>query len=142
MKKTAAALFGAILTVTLLAGTAQAGFGTGIIVGMVLSSSNNVVGSGDSNVLYVLPQVNERVKDPLKMKIAATYLKSFAPGSSDTNKSLEDLFRETISGADRYAILQVIRVLKPQNLQEAVIWFVYIEKELVALLEKPPQAKK
>jgi len=76
------------------------------------------------------------------MKMAATYSMYFGPHSSDAGKSLKELFKETVTGSDKYEILQVTRVLDSKDLAKAVVWFVYIKKELVVPLEKLPKEDK
>ena len=91
MRRISVVFLGVAILMVTVADTARAGFGTGVIVGVMISRGQSV-GSGDSNVLYVMPRVNERVKDSLEMKMAATYSMYFGPHSSDAGKSLKELF--------------------------------------------------
>ena len=141
MRRISVVFLGVAILMVTVADAARAGFGTGVIVGVMISRGQSV-GSGDSNVLYVMPRVCERVKEPLEMKMTATYSMYFGPHSSDAGKSLKELFKETVTGSDKYEILQVTRVLDSKDLAKAVVWFVYIEKELVVPLEKLPKEDK
>ncbi len=148
-------LGGFIGIMTLISVTpAHAGFGSGLATGLILSSmmsngSNTVVsGSSAGDVIYALPYVSERVTDPLGVRMICSEKQSFnktsEPATYDNlgGQTLRAIFQGKVKDPDKYEILQVIRIIDPENTYRANLWFSYIEKEKVTPLDKLPLEKK
>jgi hypothetical protein len=112
------------------------GFLLGVIVGNTLSGGEQYSVSGGS-VLYTASQEVLKKVDPMKVRIATSgpdnYQLSVWGTSRMGSSTLGDVFKNTVrEDADRYVVLQIVRVIGPSNGYTASLWFLYIEKDLLA----------
>lgn len=115
---------------------AQISFLFGVAVGASLSGGDQVVNGGISgNTIYILPRVSERVKNPLSIQFAQFDFWQDA----NNGMSLYTMFKRVEPVAERYEVLEVVRMIKPANQAQAVFWFAYTEKSNVLSLEALPK---
>ncbi|MBI4050112.1 MAG: hypothetical protein HY398_01540 [Candidatus Doudnabacteria bacterium] len=129
--------------VSIVNASAQLSFIGGVIVGSILTGDNKSVLAGDGvTILYTLPGIAARVKNPLMVKQASIWV-SFdtAPfegkyqckfSSRGKSVALYEIFKCAEGESEKFELLQVLRVNHPQNSNSATIWFVYLEKKAVA----------
>lgn len=153
MKKTAViSALAVLLNVSLIrAAYAQAGFVLGMVLGSSMSGGDEVIGSGNANILYVMPRAAERVKDPLKIRLRSTDILWFAVDQSKSEfrndrytggMHLRQIFARVEPNTESFEVLQVMRVFHPQHVSGASVWFAYTEKENVIPLKNLPKSKK
>lgn len=111
------------------------------------SGTSSAQTHADSTVLYILPDLSNRIKNPLLIRMATTKNMTFSNANylSVDNKafgrSIYELFLETVPSAQNYELLQVIKAIDEIKQDDATIWFAYIEKDKVLPLVQE-QAKK
>lgn len=122
----------ALIGVSAPVANAQISFLFGVAVGASLSGGDKVVNGGISgNTIYILPRVSERVKNPLSIQFAQFDFWQDA----NNGMSLYTMFKRVEPAAERYEVLEVLRMIKPANQAQAVFWFAYTEKGNVLPLE-------
>jgi hypothetical protein len=128
----------------LLCGTV--GFALGSSTSAHASLQDVSAGSGGA-VLYVAPRISERINDPLGVHIAVSDTRRFSMNRGDSSgpgkgMTIQQIFNITVKEADRYIVLEVMRVINPNYTNVAVFWFAYLEKEKVTPLDKLPTTAK
>ncbi len=119
----------------------QVSFLLGLGAGALLFGDGEQSGSS-AGVLYTLPDVSKRVKNPLEIRLSSISgrfdLNSKGGGASGLR--YWDLFILAIEKQDpsKFEILQIVRVFRGDDPHRAAIWFAYIEKEKV-LSAQPPK---
>lgn len=144
-----------MMAIILLGATPRQSFAgpTWFLLGYAVGNSGNNRTSEqaytDSTILYTLPNLAERVKNPLEIHLSATHKMFFAnekflsESENAFNKTIYQLFLQTVPSADKNELLQVIKVIDEKDQNAATIWFAYIEKDKVLpLAAKPEQSKK
>jgi hypothetical protein len=121
---------------------ANADFATGLVIGNMLGGNmlggNDVSrGGSEANVLYVMPRVSERIKEPLQMR---TVVSADTCVRTDGNTLSED-FVNSIDNSGKYEVLQVLRVQNVDTTRCFRYWFTYIEKNYVIPVEQLSQPK-
>lgn len=145
MKKTANALAMSALLISGLtvAQPAQGGgFLLGLATGAILFGGDETTVGNGSNIIYTLPRVSERVKDPLLIRLVSQELSFDITGYGGAGKTLWELFKERVENADKFTILQIVRVFDESQQTRAAIWFAYTETTNIIPLEKLPARKK
>ncbi len=107
--------------------------------GFMLGSagSSDQYSNAGGNVLYQAPGIAERLDNPLEVRIAASETLYMLRGDRPAHKggkSIQEIFEMTIPGAHQYTLLQVERVIDPDDNMSATFWFAYIETQKI----KPP----
>ena len=104
------------------------------------SDSSNVGVPKDGMVLYVAPRISERVSNPLDVRIAASQRAGFSNYKywklSMWGSSIQQIFNASVENPQDYSILEVMRVLIPDQNDAAIFWFAYIERDKLLPLEK------
>ncbi len=128
----------------------------GFAIGASVSSSDpanaanpDVSGNGGA-ILYIAPRISERINEPLAVHIASSLSSGFSDGKERNwyrkwqGSTIQEIFDRTVDHSDRYVILEVMRVIQPSEVEAAVFWFAYLEKNKVVPLEKlsPPSQNK
>lgn len=122
------------------------------VIGFALGSSSGDNASpmragGGGSVLYVAPRIAERISNPLEVHIASTnYLRFYKISDRvpeyTMGHTVQQVFDKTVPNSGKYVILEVMRVISPENASVAVFWFAYIEKEKMHSLESLVQPKR
>jgi hypothetical protein len=111
---------------------AQVSFLLGMATGAILFGDGSEAGTSSSTVLYTMAKVSDRVKNPLKVRLACKmedFHRYNSGGAGDGNgMSYEQLFRKAVKDSEQFEILQIVRVIRPDSVSMAAIWFAYIEK--------------
>ncbi len=93
----------------------------------------------DGNVIYVAPRISERIANPLAVRFASSAMMNFSNEQGDRggmkNSSLEEIFAATVADYQKYTLLEVKRIINPQNYGKAQFLFVYIEKDKISPLK-------
>lgn len=95
--------------------------------------------------LYEMPRAQERVKNPLEMRVVSTANTSFSHGSHLRAHSLLELFQTTLgkdTPASRFEIIYVALAPDPSSKSYAAVWFFYITKDHVIPINELPPPKK
>ena len=117
------------------------------VIGFAIGSSSNDEQAGASsggNVIYVAPHIDERIADPLAVRIAVSPRMGFSNGGwnrhimAAQSMTLHEMFEATIPNHEDFTILEIARVIKPDEFRLAVFWFAYIEKEKMRPLSDLP----
>lgn len=117
------------------------------IVGFALgSSASSAAGNagGGGAVLYIAPRIPERITDPLGVRLVASRQMGFSDQywkNPMGGATIQNIFDKTVAGSNQYVVLEVVRVIAPEQNEVAVFWFAYIEKGKVLPLEKLPSPK-
>lgn len=140
-------ILSAVLSVFLVLGAAQAAqaqlvFLAGMGVGAAMTSGDdNCRSYSEQNyvrVMYQLPKLAERVKDPLS--VAFVVIKddlafNGGGGGQLENISMRDVFASAVrprGPAEKFEILEVAMYINRDDPRQATIWFAYCPKEQVA----------
>jgi hypothetical protein len=122
----------------LLAGKAQANCLLCGIVGYAIGSSGNdekAGGSAGGSVIYVAPHIDERIADPLAVRVASERFDFSDAGYKSSVRAsgatLAQLFAYTVEESEKYTVLEITRVVDPEVSRVAVIYFAYIESEMM-----------
>lgn len=85
------------------------------------------------NVLYTLPRVRERLVNPLGVRLVSTPALRLDCQPDDgvcrKGMTLVELFQEEVKEADKFVLLQVLRVMHRSDSYKAYFWFVFTEPE-------------
>jgi hypothetical protein len=118
---------------------AQASFVLGMFAGAVLFGDGSTTGASSSTVLYTMTKVSDRIKSPLKVRLACFEVDfaSYNNGRAEPGNcmSYEQLFQKAVKESGQFEILQILRVIRPDRVSVAAIWFAYIEKSEVSPLK-------
>ena len=128
------------LTLAPAAASAQASFLFGVVVGSALSSGTASSSEVSPNVIYSMPRVAERVREPLAIRIVAS--DCFRNSDSRNGKSVMEYFIGSVRDWAEYEILQAVRTTAADNTGCVRIFFAFIEKSKVRPLENLPQVQK
>ncbi len=120
------------------------------IAGFALGSSSGGTSAGPSGgaVIYVAPRLAERLAEPLAVRFTSTPPIRFSTSAGNwepgkTTITLQEMFARTLLNAEKFDILEVLRIVDGAHGNVATFWFVYIEKEKLKPLDQlpPPAAK-
>lgn len=132
----------AFLTVSPSVARSQASFLFGMAVGFGLSDGGGNSSSGGATILYTASKdIMERIKEPLAVRQSSFLWSPNSNWGEENGLTFYQVFQKSLPkgwAASSYEILQIVRVFDGTSVQRAAIWFVYIEKSLLA----PPVAKK
>ncbi len=92
--------------------------------------------SGVNPVLYTVPRIAERVKNPLDVMMEST------DGTYPNGETLQQKFYHVVRNADQYVILEVLRFFGPEHPSRIILVFTYTERRNVIPIEKLPPEKK
>ena len=119
-------------------------------VGSSLHGGNeSALEASSSELVYRLPGLGARLKNPMGVRFAS-FKADFETNPEQGYPSnyyikglpLWEIFRRTVGKPEGYTILEVVRIVKPDNPTVAVFWFSYIETKDVepqpVQAEKPP----
>jgi hypothetical protein len=114
---------------------ANAGFLLGYMLGNATSSNNSSSGTSDATVIYIAPEeVMKAVTNPLSVKQVnkhvCPYFTEYGTEKGQAGLSLSQIFTWATTGmpASQKTILQISRVIDPQNISCATFWFSYVDK--------------
>ena len=108
------------------------------VVGFALGSASNddqAGASSGSNIIYVTPHIGERIADPLAVRIAVSPKMGFSTEewrsyiTRAQSMTLQEIFEATVPDYENFTILEIARVIQPDENRIAVFWFAYIENE-------------
>ncbi len=133
-------LFGAVIALALSFGStgvarAQTGFLLGAVAGAAFAGGSSH-GPANPDVLYLAPRAAERIKDPLDVRHMGIDVVSH--GSGYTLREYFSKWFRSQETADRFEILQVVRVASEGSGRNVFFWFLYVEKEKLVAHDKLP----
>jgi hypothetical protein len=144
MRKLLLALF---FCFVLVPGIAQACLLCGA-VGYALGSNSSQGGGSAGAVLYIAPRIAERIVDPLAVHIVSSATRNYSNigrhvAGTDRWEGLtiQQIFERTVQRHEQYVVLEVVRIVHPEENASATFWFTYIEKEKLLPLSLPPQTE-
>lgn len=115
-------------------------------VGFALGSASNDEQAGasvGSNVIYVAPYIGNRIDDPLDVRIVASSNLIFTEGGWNTRtitpmagSTLHEIFKKSVTNPEKYTIIEIMRVITPDEVRGAIFWFAYIENEKIRPLSE------
>lgn len=137
--------FAAMTAVTMLFGSmqvaqAQASFLLGMLLGSAMSGDVVQGSEGNPNLVYVAPRVAERVKDPMDLRFVSV---GFRNDNGLYGMTMRQLFARALPNpkeADKYEVVQIIRIASQGSAYDPYVWFTYIDRSLLIALEKLPPA--
>lgn len=86
----------------------------------------------NSNVIYTLPDISKRVKDPMEIRIACVlgdFEGTTRLGKDFRGVTLRKLFENRVQDPHLYVILRIEKAYTTDQPQLAAIYYFYIEKE-------------
>ena len=106
--------------------SADAGVLGGTVILGTIHGHNGQVFASDGNVIYAVPDMHSKVKDPLKLRFASTFV--CIGSSTPEGKSLEEILDQNIKGWREHEILEIVRVFHPKDPECAAFWISFLTK--------------
>ncbi len=114
------------------AANAASSFLFGMVVGSMMSSGGGHSNGVDASVIYTADEETMKAVDPFSVRqINISNCFSPAYGSRADGKTLKEIFTVAIKDLPpkERTILQILRIIEPNNISCATTWFSYVEKQ-------------
>ena len=140
MRKLFASIIAIVLALSPMPASAKGGggFGLGLVAGAIIASSSQPTGQSTvlGEVLYQLPRADERIKDPLDLKVA---ISSYTYGAF-ADGTVRDHFQEVLHPKDKKDTVLIRATLVPgTDASELRYQFVFTASSNVRSLEELPK---